>query len=355
MPNDENTVKGRGSQINLANPYLKETFGQFEADAIDDWQEGKVRTKYIEENPQKIINKVYSPDLGFEYSMNPYQGCEHGCVYCYARNTHHYWGYSAGLDFERIIIVKKNAPVLLEKELQHPKWKVSPIMFSGNTDCYQPAERTYGITRSMLKVLLQYRHPVGLITKNDLILRDLDLIKELSSMNLVHVAVSINSLDEKLRLALEPRTASYRKRLKVIEKLSENGIRVNMLIAPLIPGLNSDEIPRVMKAGAEAGASSAAIILARLNGAVGPIFEHWVRKKFPDRADKVMNQIAQVHGGKVNDSRFGKRMRGEGNVALSIHQLFKAANKKYFKERPIVKLDSSIFIRNQKGQLNLFE
>ena len=355
MSSDEKTVKGRGSQINLANPFLKDEFGKFEAGAVDDWNEGMVATKYIVENPRKIINKVYSPDLGFDYSMNPYQGCEHGCVYCYARNTHHYWGYNAGLDFERVIIVKKNAPEVLEKELRKKNRKVSPIMFSGNTDCYQPAERKFGLTRKLLEVLLRYRHPVGMITKNELILRDMDLLKDLASMNLVNVAISVNSLDEKLRLALEPRTSTYRKRLDVISTLSSNGIPTSVMVAPVIPGLNNQEIPVILKAASVAGARSAAYIIARLNGAVGPIFEDWLMKKFPDRADKVLNQIAECHGGQVNDSRFGKRMKGEGKVAESIHQLFQISKNKYFRDSKAIKLDRKRFIRAQRGQLGLFD
>src|SRR5690606_15654769 len=217
-------------------------------------------TQVFHETPKQIVNKVTSPDLGMMYSMNPYQGCEHGCIYCYARNTHEYWGFSAGLDFESKIIVKKNAPALLEKFLSHPDWHAVPISLSGNTDCYQPLERKLEITRGILKVLAQYRHPVGIITKNSLILRDLDLLQDLASDNLVHVYITVTTLDEDLRSIMEPRTASARKRLKTIEALSNAGVPVGIMNAPIIPGLNHHEIPNVLKAAADHVARAAGTI-----------------------------------------------------------------------------------------------
>ncbi len=354
MSSDENIVKGRGAQINSQNPFLKDELGVFDEDGIDDLNDPNAKTTYLKENPRKIVNKVYSPDLGFEYSMNPYQGCEHGCVYCYARNTHHYWGYSAGLDFEQKIIIKENAAKTLEKQFRNPNWKVSPIMLAGNTDCYQPAERKLKITRSILEVMLKHRHPVGLITKNELVTRDADLLADLAKDNLVNVAVSINSLNENVRRKLEPRTTTYKARIKAIENLAKKDIPVNVMIAPVIPGLTSSEIPDIIKTASHAGANSAAYIIVRLNGAVGGIFIDWVKKQFPDRADKILNQVADCHGGKINDSRFGTRMRGEGKVADSIRQIFHIARNRWMGERKIQALNTSSFIRGNSNQLSLF-
>jgi DNA repair photolyase len=298
------------------------------------------------------VNKVTSPDIPLSYSLNPYQGCEHGCIYCYARNTHEYYGFSAGLDFESKIIVKKNAPALLEKHLLGKNWNAVPIMLSGNTDCYQPQEKKLEITRRLLKVFAQYHHPVGIITKNSLILRDLDILKQLASESLVHVYISITTLNEDLRRILEPRTASSIKRLKTIENLANAGIPVGVMNAPIIPGLNHHEIPGVLHAAANHGASAAGMTVVRLNGSIGKLFEDWLQKNFPDRFDKVWNQICSFHGGNVNDSQFGRRMSGEGNIADAIHQLFRASKKKYFSEKYFPSYDLTKF--HKGGNLSLF-
>ncbi|PCJ87556.1 MAG: radical SAM protein [Flavobacteriales bacterium] len=345
--------KGRGAQFNAANPYLKNELVTEHEEGLDEPLHTNSSTQFFRETPKKIINKVDSPDIGLLYSMNPYQGCEHGCIYCYARNSHQYWGFSAGLDFERKIIIKENAPELLEKQLSHPKWKPQPIMLSGNTDCYQPIERKLKITRKMLEVLLKFRHPVGVITKNSLILRDLDILSEMAKLNLVNVSISITSLDESLRQKLEPRTASAKKRLKNVEELSKAGIPVNIMVAPVIPGLNSFEIPEIIKQSAAHGALSAAYTIVRLNGSIAAIFENWIRKAFPNRAEKVLNQIAECHSGKLNDSRWGTRMKGQGNVAESIAKLFRVSKKKYLKGRSMPPLDLTAF--NPPGrQFELF-
>lgn len=346
-------IKGRGAQIRAVNPFLSTEYITEHYEGLDEEFAISGKTKFFEERPKKIVNKIESPDIGMEYSMNPYQGCEHGCVYCYARNTHAYWGFNAGIDFEQNIIVKPNAPELLEKQITHPSWKVAPIMFAGNTDCYQPVERRLGITRRMLEVLVKYRHPVGMITKNSLILRDLDLLRDLAKDNLVSVAVSINSLTEELRQKMEPRTASYPKRLEVIQKLSEKNIPVSVMVAPVIPGLNDHEIPRVIKASAEHGATGAGFTIVRLNGEIGKIFDDWIRKTFPDKADKVLHRIQACHGGRLSDSRWGKRMRGEGSVAESIHQMFRIACAKYFKDRKPFEFNLTAF-RVPKAQMELF-
>jgi len=347
-------IKGRGAQIKATNPFLSAEYVTEHYEGLDEEFEISAKTKFFEEHPKKIINKVDSPDIGMEYSMNPYQGCEHGCVYCYARNTHAYWGFNAGIDFEQNIIVKPDAPELLEKQITHPRWKVAPIMFSGNTDCYQPVERKLGITRRMLEVLVKYRHPVGMITKNSLILRDLDLLQQLANDNLVSVAVSINSLTEELRQKMEPRTASYSKRLGVIQTLAGKNIPVMVMVAPVIPGLNDHEIPSVIEAAAAHGASGANYIIVRLNGETGKIFEDWIRKTFPDRADKVLHRIQACHANRLNDSRWGTRMRGEGIVAESIANLFRMASAKYFRDKKPFEYNLTAFRKHLPLQLPLF-
>ena len=349
---EESYFKGRGSQIQSSNKFLKAKYVTDHIEGLDERLLENPHTQIFLETPKKILNRVDSPDLGFGYSMNPYQGCEHGCIYCYARNTHEYYGFSAGLDFESKIIVKKNAARLLEQELMKPSWNAVPIMLSGNTDCYQPQEKKFEITRSMLKVLAQYRHPVSIISKNSLVLRDLDLLQDLASDNLVHVYISITTLDEELRRAMEPRTASAIKRLKTVEALAKANIPVGIMNAPIIPGLNQHEIPAVLKAAAEHGALNAGMTIVRLNGSIGKIFEDWLRKNFPDRFEKVWNQICAGHGGNVNDSQFGRRMRGEGQEADAIHQLFRASKKKYFAGKTMPVYDLTKFRKG--GSLSLF-
>ncbi len=347
--------KGRGAQLNTSNRFLKGRYVTEHDEVLDEPLLSDEKTQIFLEHPKKIINVVKSPDIPGMYSMNPYQGCEHGCIYCYARNTHEYWGYSAGLDFERKIIAKPNAPQLMEKQFMNKNWVVSPIMFSGNTDCYQPIERKMKITRQMLEVLLKFRHPAGMITKNNVILRDIDILQELAKLNLIHVMVSITSLKEELRLKMEPRTVTAKNRLKVIEKLTNAGIPVGVMTAPIIPGLNSDEIPDLIKAAAEHGADCAGYTMVRLNGSVAEIFKDWIHKSFPDRAEKVLNHIAEVHGGTFSDSRFGTRMRGEGNMAMSIRQMFKMAVKKHLSDRKRTEYNLTAFRRpGEVKQMDLF-
>jgi DNA repair photolyase len=344
--------KGRGAQIKSENKFLKAQYVTEHIEGLDEPLLENPKTQIFQESPKKILNRVDSPDLGFGYSMNPYQGCEHGCIYCYARNTHEYYGFSAGLDFESKIIVKRNAARLLEQELLKPSWNAVPIMLSGNTDCYQPQEKKFGITRSMLKVLAQYRHPVSIISKNSLLLRDLDILQDLASDNLVHIYISITSLDEELRRTMEPRTASSIKRLKTVEALAKANIPVGIMNAPIIPGLNHHEIPAILKAASEHGALNAGMTIVRLNGSIGKIFEDWLQKNFPDRFEKVWNQICSMHGGNVNDSQFGRRMSGEGNIADAIHQLFRTSKKKYFAGKTMPVYDLTKFRKG--GMLSLF-
>lgn len=351
-------IKGRGAQDNVPNRFFEqihETRDEFlefcrkEGEIVD-----SNKTLYLETFPKSIVNKVTSPDVGMLYSLNPYQGCEHGCIYCYARNTHEYWGFSAGLDFERRILIKKNAPELLEKKLKSKNWQACPIVLSGNTDCYQPAEKKFEITRACLEVFLKYKHPVSIITKNALVLRDLDLLKELAKDNLVSLHVSITSLSEKTRRILEPRTTTIKQRLKVVKTVSDTGIPVNVMLAPIIPSINSHEILPMAKVVSEYGASSCGFTLIRLNGAIGGIFTDWVQKTMPDRADKVLNQIRACHGGTMNDSRFGTRMKGEGKIAEQIHGLIRLAKHKYFKENVKVVLNTSLHSQYKTGQMKLF-
>lgn len=345
--------KGRGAQIQAPNPFDS----QYYEEAGDPlWSDGRdeeypLKTKYIRVYPKTVVNRVDSPDIPLYFSLNPYQGCEHGCVYCYARNSHEFWGYNAGLDFERFILVKDDAPKLLEQKILSRNWKVEPIMLSGNTDCYQPAEKERQITRRMLEVFAKYRHPVGIITKNSLILRDIDILRDLAADNLVHVAVSITGTDEELRRKMEPRTASYKKRFQTIEALSEAGVPVNLMMAPIIPALNSDAIMDVARQGANAGALSLGYIIVRLNGRIGMVFHDWVEQHFADRAEKIIHQIEALHGGKISDSRFGTRMKGEGKIAQVIHQQIKVARNLYYSGRRMPEYNRSAF---RGRQLTLF-
>jgi DNA repair photolyase len=346
-------LKGRGAQINTKNPFLSRELVQEQIEGLDEpLRKEKVVSQFFYDHAKKIVNTIDSPDLSYSYSINAYQGCEHGCAYCYARNSHTYWGFSAGLDFETKIMVKKNAPQLLEKHFQKKSWKPEPIMLSGNTDCYQPVEQKMELTRKLLKVFLKYGNPVGIVTKNDLILRDLDVLEELATKNLVRVVVSITTLDEKLRRVMEPRTATSTNRLKVIEKLSAKNVPVGVLVAPIIPGLNNHEIPRIVQATGSAGALMAGYTVVRLNGDIALLFRNWLEKNFPDRVQKVWSQIEQLHGGKVNDSMWGRRMKGEGVLADSIRQIFKASLKKHMPGRRFPEYDLSHF--SPSGSLRLF-
>lgn len=349
---DNGYQKGRGAQINPPNRFDKQ-FYDSELD-IPSVEATPSRTEYIEVHPKTMINSVKSPDLPMDWSVNPYQGCEHGCVYCYARNSHNYWGYSAGIDFETKILYKKNAAQLVEERIRSSKWKVSPIILSGNTDCYQPIERKLEITKSILEVLWRFKHPVSIITKNSLVLRDLDILKKMAAQNLVRIAISVTTLDEELRRKLEPRTASVQSRLFTIEKLASSGIPVSVMFAPIIPGLNDHEVFKLAENTSQLGASSFGYTVVRLNGDIGEIFKDWIFKNFPGRAEKVMNRIKSIHGGKLSDSRFGDRMRGEGNFAEIIRSQVQLARKKYFGGCELPPLNLELFEQLRQPQLRLF-
>ncbi|HUR09774.1 MAG TPA: PA0069 family radical SAM protein [Flavitalea sp.] len=346
-------IKGRGSQINTPNKFLKTERVKEHAEAIDDWEEPLVETQFLEDHAKGLVNKVDSPDVGMWYSMNPYQGCEHGCIYCYARNSFEYWGYSAGLDFERKIIVKKNAPDLLRKFLMNPRWDCKPIGLSGNTDCYQPAEKKFRITRQLLEICLEFNQPVGIITKNAGVLRDKDILSKMGEKNIVTVNVSVTSFDEELRRVMEPRTTTAKQRIRILQELNDVGVRTNVLLGPMIPGLNEHEMHDILQASSEAGTKSSGYTFIRLNGAIKLLFHDWLYKNFPDRADKVWHLIEKSHGGKVNDSEFGRRMRGEGEIANMISRQFDMYNKKFHMNEDDWEINCSLFKRPGE-QFSLF-
>lgn len=351
-------IKGRGAQHQVKNRFdalgyeVRDDFLNYCAAEGEEATSSK--TSFIETFPKTIVNKVTSPDVGMEFSLNPYQGCEHGCVYCYARNSHEYWGYGAGLDFEKKILVKRNAVELLEKKLQSKSWKAAPIVLSGNTDCYQPVERKLEITRKLLQLFLKYKHPVGIITKNALIQRDIDILEDLAKDNLVRVNLSITSLDERTRQLLEPRTASIKKRLQTVELLSSKGIPVSVMMAPIIPSINSHEILPLVKEISERGACGVGYTMVRLNGAIGEVFSAWIKKAMPGKAEKVLHQIAECHNGNLNDSRFGTRMKGDGNIADQVAQQFTIARKLYLQDRERPSLNCDLHEQYKDGQMKLF-
>lgn len=316
----------------------------------------RVPTLFMPDRSQSLITQNNSPDVPFRYSLNPYRGCEHGCAYCYARPGHEYLGMNAGLDFETRILVKHDAPALLRAELAQPHWTGESITMSGVTDCYQPAERKFRLTRGCLEVMLEARQAVGIITKNALVARDLDLLAPLAAQRLVYVYISITSLDDSLARKLEPRTATPQARLRTVGALSEAGVPVGVMTAPIIPGLNDQEVPAILEAAKDAGAQSAGYVLLRLPLAVRPIFEHWITETYPDKAERVLGHIRSTREGQLNNSQFGTRMRGTGPYAEQIQQAFKVFRKKHGLEGPLPALDCSRFVPPSpvSGQLRLF-
>jgi DNA repair photolyase len=345
--------KGRGASIQPKNPYSK-------TDTVQEYLEGidepaiteKPATEYLFIHAKSALSKNDSPDLRLSYSVNPYSGCEHGCIYCYARNSHQYWGFDAGLGFETKILVKSNIVEQLEKEFESKRYKPQPIMLSGNTDCYQPLERKFQLTRGILKLCLEYSHPISIVTKNALIERDADVLRQLANKRLVHVYFSINHLDRELKLKMEPRTATAEKKLELIEKFSGYGIPCGVMVAPIIPGLNLSDIHKIIRLAGEAGALAAGYTVVRLNGTIKEIFENWLKENFPDRYSKVMHQVASLHGGRANDSEWGRRIKGTGPLAITIEKLFRTSVKKYLKDREMPDFDMTVF--KSRGQLGLF-
>jgi len=283
------------------------------------------RTQFLRDASKTFINYNDSPDIGFDASINPYRGCEHGCIYCYARPFHEYLGFSAGLDFETRIVVKEDAPELLRAELAARRWKPQVIAMSGVTDCYQPVERRLRLTRRCLEVLADFRNPVAIVTKNHLVTRDIDVLQRLAEHKAAVVFISVTTLDAALTPRLEPRTPLPARRLAAIEALRRAGIQVGVLVAPVIPAVTDHEIPNIISAATNAGAQFAGYVTLRLPHGVGLLFEDWLERHFPDRKTKVLEQVRAMRGGQLNDPRFGSRMRGEGTFAEQIKSLFAVA------------------------------
>ncbi|MCE9611464.1 MAG: PA0069 family radical SAM protein [Chthoniobacter sp.] len=320
---------GRGSDSNPHNRFQKLSV-ELEPEALvdDDGEPLRPRTQFLRDDSQSIISFNDSPDIPFRAGLNPYRGCEHGCAYCYARPYHEYLGFSAGLDFETKIVVKEHAPELLRRELSKKSWQPQPIAMSAISDCYQPVERRLQLTRRCLAVLAEFRNPVGIITKNHLVTRDLDHLAELAKHGAAHVCISLTTLDGALAKTLEPRASAPSRRLAAIEELSSAGVPVIVLTAPIIPGLNDHEIPALLDAAARAGARTAGYTIVRLPWAVAPLFTAWLERHAPGHKDKVLGRIESLRDGQLNDPRFGSRMKGEGALAAQIKALFAVAKRK---------------------------
>lgn len=340
-------IKGRGSQFNVPNRFEKFHLDHSESDvkAYDELveDETKIPTIFYTDHSRSVLVKNNSPDLGLGYSINPYRGCEHGCIYCYARPTHEYLGFSAGLDFETKIMVKRDAPELLEKEFLNKNWVPQSVFFSGNTDCYQPVEKKLELTRKCLEVFLRFKNPVSIITKNALVQRDIDILKELSQLNLIRVVISITTLKKELQRKMEPRTSSPAIRLRTIEFLSNNGISTAVNIAPVIPGLTDEEIPAILKAASESGAKLAGRVMLRLPHSVKELFSDWLRREFPERSDEILNRIMELHGGKLYDSEFGTRLTGQGNWADAVKRIFETNCSKFNINKEKIPLATDLF------------
>jgi DNA repair photolyase len=338
-------IKGRGASSNPDQRFqaLQTHAEPNEADAYE--EKIMLRTEFIRDSAKTVVTENKSPDIPFRFSLNPYRGCEHGCAYCYARPTHEYLGFSAGLDFESKIMVKEDAPELLREKLMARSWAGEHIVFSGNTDCYQPVERKLEITRRCLQVMAEFRNPFAIITKNSLVARDIDVIAPMAELSAAIVTVSVTTLDDKLCAVLEPRTARPASRLATIRKLSEAGIPVSVNVAPVIPGLTDHEMPAILHEAYAAGARYAGMTVVRLPLAVAPIFEEWLTVHRPERKEKVLGLIRDVRGGKLNDASFGSRFRGEGAVAKNLHQMFDIYTRKAGFSRSWPPLSSEHFVR----------
>ncbi len=327
----EKKLKNRGALSNPEGRFENQTKETFD----DGWERFEeelltaLETTLLPEYAKSIISRNDSPDIGFEQSINPYRGCEHGCIYCYARPSHAYMNLSPGIDFETKIFHKVDAASLLENELNKPKYVVSPIMLGANTDPYQPAESKLKITRAILQVLQKYQHPVAIITKSSLVERDMDILVEMAQAGLASVAVSLTTLNIELKRTLEPRTSSPQGRLRTIKRLSEAGIPVRVMAAPMIPMINDMELERILELSAQAGAKHAAYVLIRLPHEVKDLFREWLKTHFPQRAEHVMSLIQQMRGGKDYDAQFGQRMRGTGEFATLLNHRFHIACKRY--------------------------
>lgn len=346
-------IRGRGAAANPPNRFERLRIERDPDAALD--EQPAPRTEFYRDSSRSVINHNDSPDIPFECSLNPYRGCEHGCIYCFARCTHEFLGFSAGLDFETKILVKEDAPELLAKELSSRRWTPKPISLGTATDPYQPIERKLQLTRRCLQVLAEFRNPVTLITKNHLVTRDIDLLSEMARRHLVAVLVSVTSLDAELVRILEPRTSSPQRRLAAIQALSAAGIPVGVMVSPIIPGLTDHEIPAIVSAAAQAGATSAGLQIVRLPGAVAGLFEQWLEQHRPERKQKVLHRLQAMRGGKLNETPFGKRMRTTGEMAEQIHAIFDLACRKAKLGSEGPELSTAEFRRSDGGQMSLFE
>lgn len=347
MGQGERRPKGRGSHINPANRFEtvhREDDWEHVADDEEFLDEAhRPRVEYLVDDSQSIVAENDSPDVPFRYSVNPYRGCAHGCAYCYARPSHEFLGLSAGLDFETKILVKHKAAELLRAFLSRPKWQPEVIVFSGVTDCYQPIERDYRLTRQCLEVAWEARQPIGIVTKNALVCRDLDLLTPMAERNVVHVNISLTTLDPKLARVMEPRTSTPAARLRAIRALSEAGIPTRVMTAPIIPGLNDSELPALLEAAAEAGAHTASYTMLRLPLTVKPVFLEWLQRTQPDRAEAVESAVRSVRDGALNNSDFGERFRGKGLRAEQIRQMFTVFAKRHGLDARLPDYDTSHF------------
>ncbi len=351
-------LKGRGSPNNPPNRF-ESTHLEADAEHLPWWEEPEPQrpeTVFLPDHTQTLITSNDSPDVPFRYSVNPYRGCEHGCAYCYARPTHEYLGMSCGLDFETRILVKHRAAELLRRELARPSWQGEVLALSGVTDPYQPAERRFRITRSLLEVCLEFRQALTIVTKNALVVRDLDLLRQLARWNLVHVRISVTTLDAQLARCLEPRTSSPEARLRAVQELAQARVPVGVMVAPIIPGLNDHEIPQILHQAAQAGAGHAAWVLLRLPWAVKEIFLQWLRTHAPEKMPRVLAWLKQMRGGELNQTQFGLRMRGQGVLAEQIAQTFAVFARRLGLDRGLPPLDCSQFRRpvDRRGQRLLF-
>lgn len=353
--------RGRGAGLNPANRYegyrLHVLGEEYDRIPAEDEGAGQVTTVVYRDRSRSIINRVdpNSADIGFNWTLNPYRGCEHGCVYCYARPDHERLGMSLGLDFETKVLAKMEAPALLERELARPGWQGEPIVMSGVTDPYQPIEKTLRLTRGCLQVMARCRQPVSFVTKNRLVQRDLDLLSELAKHNAVRVAISITTLDKALAGVMEPRAAAPAARLETVRQLREAGVPTTVLVAPIVPGLTDRETPAILEAAAEAGAQSASFVLLRLPHQVKELFLDWLKRHYPQRADHVESLIRQTRGGALYDARFGVRKRGQGPIAEQINQQFHLFARRYGLDETLPPLNSEAFAPpNLDGQMGLF-
>lgn len=357
MNNDENrrpnpSIRGRGAGGNPANRFESM---HVELEPEEAAEPGRPATRFLSDGAESIITRNNSPDVGFDASLNPYRGCEHGCIYCYARPTHEYLGFSAGLDFESRILVKERAPELLRRELSARKWKPQVLVMSGVTDPYQPVEKKLNLTRRCLEVLAQFRNPVALISKNHLVTRDLDILGPMAEQQLAAVNISVTSLKPELTAVLEPRTSRPELRIRAIRLLAEAGVPVNVMVAPIVPGLTDEEIPAILNAAAEAGARTAGFTIVRLPYAVAPLFEDWLARHFPTRKEKILSRIRTMRGGKLNDSTFGLRMRGDGIFAEQIRRVFEVGARRAGLDHPRPVLRTDLFqVPGRPRQLDLF-